>query len=167
MLCVWDKKHFQKFSSMHPAPSHCSAMSSCTGNSPGCSCCTISPHVAAAAQHFTPVLIQPCRGLSFQDISQHLTFCSSQDPWAEGRTDRHLKSRRPARFHPYQESLLCPLGPAHQDCICITQKGSSQPVSRKTDQLFCLEVPMQTARQQKPKKNKPKKQPFFQAMTGS
>lgn len=38
------KKHFQIFSSsMRPAPSHCSATSSCTGNSPGCSCCTFVP----------------------------------------------------------------------------------------------------------------------------
>lgn len=46
----------------------------------------------------------------------------------------------------------------------MTQKDFSSLFHRAPDQLLCLQVSMQTARKQEPKKNQPKMQPFFQVV---
>lgn len=163
-LNYWQTRHvlhleqrvFQKFSSsIHLESSHCSALSSYTGSS----CCTFSPN-----PDFTPILIQPWRDLSFQNISWYLTFCSSQDPWDERRTDSHLKSRL-ARFflylHRVHWGLHTKAEEGHQDFICMTQKGFSQPISWKNRSPLSLEGFYADSKVTKAKKEQAKNTTFL------
>lgn len=145
-LNYWQTRHvlhleqrvFQKFSSsIHLESSHCSALSSCTGTS----CCTFSPN-----PDFTPILIQPSRDLSFQNI---LPSALLRIPGMRGGQTVISRADLPDSFFIFTVStgVYTPrLRKATKISSAWPKRTSPSLFLGKTDHLSCLKVSMQTAR---------------------